>query len=84
MDDEVRNFGVRVMPSGVKTYFVRYRVGGGRRAQPRRVTLGRHPDLTPEKARQAAKTILAEARLGADPAAAKAAMRQALTVDELI
>lgn len=72
------------MPSGVKTYFVRYRVGGGRRAQPRRVTLGRHPDLTPEKARQAAKTILAEARLGADPAAAKAAMRQALTVDELI
>jgi integrase len=84
MDDEVRNFGVRVMASGVKSYFVRYRVGGGRRAQTRRATLGRHPEMTPEKARQAAKTILAEARLGADPAATKAAKRQALTVAELI
>lgn len=55
-----------------------------RRGQTRRATLGPHPDMTPEKARQPAKTILAEARLGADPAATMAAKRQALTVAELI
>lgn len=84
MDSEVPSFGVRVMPSGTRSYFVRYRVGGGRAAPLRRETLGRHPIITPEKARQQARTILARARLGDDPAAMKARVRGSLTVANLV
>ena len=84
MDSELTGFGVRVLASGVRTYFVRYRVGGGRRAQMRRLTIGRHDHLTTEQARDAARKALAAVSLGGDPAASKAAVRDALTVSELI
>lgn len=84
MDTEVPSFGVRVMPSGVRSYFVRYRIGGGRTAPLRRETLGRHPVMTPEKARSAARDILAQARLGDDPTKEKMRRRMSLTVAELV
>lgn len=67
LDSEVPGFGVRVMPSGLRSYFVRYRVGGGRKARTQRATIGRHPQMTPERARQAARDVLAKARIGNDP-----------------
>ncbi len=84
MDSEVPNFGVRVLASGVKSFFVRYRVGGGRGVTPKRKSLGLHPTMTPEKARQTAKDYLAEARLGKDPAADIVRRRASLTVAELV
>lgn len=84
MDSELSGFGVRVMPSGVRTYFVRYRVGGGRRAPMRRLTIGRHGHLTPEQAREAARRALAAVALGGDPAAARTQAREAKTTAELI
>lgn len=84
MDSELSGFGVRVMPSGVRTYFIRYRVGGGRRAPMRRLTIGRHGHLTPEQAREAAKRALAAVALGGDPAADRSQARDAKTTAELI
>lgn len=65
-DGELAGFGLRVMPSGRKSYIVKYRVGGGRAAQQRKVTLGAHGVLTPVQAREKAKDILASARFGDD------------------
>jgi integrase len=83
-DAELAGFGVRVMPSGAMSYVVEYRPhGGGRSVAKRRVTLGKIGALTPDQARKAAADILAQVRLGADPADDKAKKREAVTVSEL-
>jgi integrase len=83
-DSELKGFGLRVTPNGEKTWFVTYRAGdGGRKAPKRRVTLGKLGTLTPHEAREAAQRLLASAKLGADPATAKATRRAAVTVKEL-
>ncbi|WP_400770304.1 tyrosine-type recombinase/integrase [Methylosinus sporium] len=84
-DSDLAGFGVRVMPTGVMSYVVEYRPhGGGRGVAKRRVTLGKVGTLTPEQARKAAADMLAQVRLGSDPAADKATRREALTVAALI
>jgi integrase len=82
-DDALSGFGLRVEPSGLKTYVVRYRQGGGRRGLLRQFKLGTHGKLTPDQARKAAKLKLAEAELGADPQASRVAARAELTMGEL-
>ena len=84
-DADLAGFGVRVMPSGVKSWIVEYRPnGGGRGVAKRRATLGKVGQLTPDQARRAAADMLAQVRLGSDPAAEKAARRAAVTVSGLI
>jgi hypothetical protein len=84
-DDEIKGFGVRVMPSGTKTFILEYRPGaGGRDVAKRRLNLGRYGVMTAEQARHAAKDTLASIRFGADPQAEKISQRRALTVSELI
>jgi Arm domain-containing DNA-binding protein len=64
-DDDVKGFGLRVMPSGVKSYVLEYRPGsGGRGMAKRRLTLGKHGAMTAEQARKAAQEALARIRLG--------------------
>ena len=47
-DSELPGFGLRVEPTGAKTFIVRYRAGsGGRNAPERLVTIGRYGMLTP-------------------------------------
>jgi integrase len=82
-DTDLAGFGLRVEPSGVKTFFVRYRLGGGRRGRQKQVNVGRFGKLTAEQARTKAKELFAKAELGNDPQGDKAAGRKMLTVAEL-
>lgn len=82
-DDDLKGFGLRVEPSGAKTFIVRYRFGGGRRGTPRQFKIGRYGKLTPDKAREAAVKIFAAVELGQDPQALRVAQRNVLTVSEL-
>jgi len=83
-DSKLKGFGLRVTPSGEKSWFVTYRTGdGGRNAPKKRVTLGKASTLTPDQARDGAQKLLASVRLGADPATAKATRRAVITIAEL-
>lgn len=74
-DSDLKGFGLRVKPSGVKSYIVQYRNPDG---QSRRVTIGRHGSpWTPDMARKEAAKLLMAAKIGGDPAEAKRARRKA-------
>lgn len=79
-DSELRGFGLRVKPSGVKTYVIQYRNADG---QTRRLVLGKHGVLTPEQARKSAVQKLAAAASGQDPSAERHAVRAGLTVAQV-
>ena len=52
-DRELTGFGVRVHPSGTKSFIVNYRAGdGGRKAPNKRVVLGHHGKVSPGRAHQ--------------------------------
>src|SRR5262249_48797384 len=82
-DDTLIGFGLRVQPTGAKSYVVKYRAGSGRGAPTRRVTLGKVGPLTPDEARTLARKTLGAVAYGSDPAAAIAADRRASTLQEL-
>lgn len=83
-DSEVSGFGIRVWPSGKKTYVVQYRVPGlGRRGVARRMTLGDHGALAPEEARKLAKRELGKVAQGENPAEDRAKRKAGETVAEL-
>ncbi len=75
-DQDVRGFGVRIYPSGKKTYLVQYRAG----RRTRRVTIGQHGVLTSDQARTEAKQLLAAVARGQDPSALRHAKRHAPTI----
>jgi integrase len=84
-DSELHGFGVRVMPSGHKSFVVEYRPhGGGRGVASRRFVLGALGALTPDQARRAAQETLARIRLGHDPQAEKGRERNSPTVGGLL
>ncbi len=84
-DDDLKGFGLRIFPTGEKSWIVEYRPnGGGRGVAKKRLTLGSTGTLTPDKARKTAQAALARARLGADPAREKSETRQAATFAELV
>jgi Arm DNA-binding domain/Phage integrase, N-terminal SAM-like domain len=66
-DKELHGFGLKVTPAGSKVYLVQYQLGG-RKGRTRRVTIGRHGELTPTAARAEAKRLLGEIAAGRDPA----------------
>jgi integrase len=82
-DSKLPGFGLRVQPSGVMSYVVKYRAGLGRAAPTRRVTLGRVGKITPDEAEKFAKRVLGAVANGADPAAAKSADRRGASLKEL-
>lgn len=83
-DCDVKGFGLRVMPSGMKTFVVEYRPGGGGRSvAKRRMKLGTYGEITPEQARTLARDALAAVRCGQDPAGARSAEREAPTLDQV-
>ena len=82
-DSDLKGFGLRVQPTGEKSYVAKYRAGTGRKARTRRVTLGSVGKLTPDEARKLAKLTLGSVAHGFDPAAVKAGERRAPTLKEL-
>jgi hypothetical protein len=79
-DSELRGFGVRVSPAGLKSFIVQYRTPKGRH---RRTVIGRHGMMTAEQARQAAWDVLSAVAKGIDPAAPPEPDRNAITVSAL-
>jgi len=84
-DQELSGFGLKVFPSGVKTFFIRYRAhGGGRTAPVRELKIGNFPIVTPDMARAKARSILASVQVeGADPAVNLQRKRAEITVAQL-
>lgn len=81
-DSVLPGFGVRVRPTGIKSYLVQYR--NRRTGDSRRKTLGQHgPLLTLHQARERARILLAEALKGLDPVAEAKAVREAPTLRAL-
>jgi integrase len=78
-DSALKGFGLRVEPSGTKTFLVRYRAAGRKRF----VAVGRFGPLTPEQARGLAQATLADVRTGHDPAEERRQERAAITVADL-
>ena len=75
-DAEVNGFGVRVLPSGRRSYLVQYRAGG----RTRRIAIGQHGAVTVEQARKRAKELLGSVAAGQNPAEVIAQHRGAPTV----
>lgn len=78
-DSALKGFGLRVEPSGTKTFLVRFRAAGRRRF----VAVGRFGPLTPEQARGLSQGTLAHVRTGHDPAEERRRERAAITVADL-
>ena len=83
-DQELTGFGLRVMPSGSRSWIVEYRPGGGRNVAKRRMALGSATALTADEARLRAKKLLARVALGDDPAGERNFARRAETVNDLL
>ncbi len=84
-DSEIPGFGLRISPSGSKTYFLRYRPNGGGRSAPKRfISIGKHGVLTPEQARSRARKIIGAVLNGDDPAMDLSAKRKEITLAALI
>jgi integrase len=79
-DEEIRGLGLRVKPSGTKTFFIQYRNEARR---TRRLVLGQYGVMTVEMARAAAREHLAEVLKGKDPSAERKALYNACTIKDL-
>ena len=85
-DIDKKGFGLRVEPSGHKSFIVRYRANGGGRNAPRRqmkVNGAAGEVVTAEAARKLANRILADVAHGKDPQDDLAAKRREMTVSAL-
>jgi len=77
-DTELTGFAVRVTEIGAKRFLVQYTRGG----QTKRLTLGKHGEVTVYEARQAARVALGELAKGGDPVTEREAMKAEIRAAE--
>ena len=81
-DDTLPGFGVRVKPSGVRSYIIQYR--NRNTSMSRRLTIGQHgPLLTLDQAKKQARAMLADAMRGEDPVEIRKTARRAPSIADL-
>lgn len=66
-DTEIKGFGVKVFPSGVRSFFIEKRING----KVKRIALGRYGEITVEQARKEAVKLAGQIASGSDPIAKK-------------
>ena len=67
-DTELTGFGCKITPAGRKVYVLQYRTEDqDSRKAPKRITLGKHGDITADKARRKAVRALLKVKDGDDP-----------------
>lgn len=80
--DDPKGFGVKVFPTGVKSFVFQYRT---REGKTRRYTIGKLSDtLTVDQARKQAKDLFFDVMAGNDPMGEKKSRREAMTIAELL
>src|SRR5215210_4654502 len=78
-DAALPGFGVRVKPTGIRSYIVQYR--NRETGASKRMTIGQHgPLLTFDQAKRQARALLTDAMRGQDPVADRRSKRSAPTV----
>ena len=70
-DAALAGFGIRFYPSGKRSFIVKKRIGSGRLAKQRKVTLGSYPTINLVVARRLAFEAIAKMQLGEDIVATK-------------
>ena len=71
-DGDLKGFGLKIAKGGRKSYVCKYRVGNGRTAPTRRMTIGAHGSpWTVDQARAEVWKILGRVANGEDPAKEK-------------
>ncbi|RDL51822.1 Tyrosine recombinase XerH [Ensifer sp. M14] len=84
-DETVKGFGLKVMPTGARSWILEYRPGaGGRGVAKKRLKLGSPATMSPEEARDEAIRTLARVTLGGDPAGARSDERSSPTLSEVV
>src|SRR5690625_4432436 len=79
-DDVLPGFGLRVTPSGRRTYIVQARIHG----QTRRATIGQHGVFTVDQARKQARAELGRMADGVDPVVEKKKARAQIKRDKVL
>ncbi|MDR4517186.1 MAG: site-specific integrase [Nitrosomonas sp.] len=79
-DTKISSLQIRITPTGTKTFSVFRRIKNGK---PERVTLGRYPDMTVEKARKMAAEINLQMITGKSPAEIIRESKREMTLDDL-
>ena len=78
-DEDLPGYGLRVFPSGKKSYMLQYRHSG----RTRRIAIGLHGKFTPETARMRAIQLLGEIAHGGNPSADRKKLHKDITVRDL-
>lgn len=83
-DTDIRGFGLRVSPAGVRSYVLQYRPKGAARAEPpKMVTIGQHGAVTTDQARAIAADLRGRIAKGEDPSRDTSWRSEGATVAEL-
>jgi integrase len=80
-DTEITEYGLRVKPSGVKSFFIQYRPNGVGRSK--RHTFGQFGKFTADQARKTAKVLFGQVAKGGDPSLDRKNKKSARTIKEL-